>query len=284
MESDTKSIPKGDPIPSTVSDEIVSGGDTTAVEGDDDPILSTSSDEIVSDGDTTAVEGDDDPILNTSSDEIVSDESITAAERDDDPILNTSSDEIVSDESITTVEGGPISIIEDPKTTPLSNRGALWNPFEESALMKELDNKIPIAEIAKKHKRTEMAIKCRIVKIIAKYGIRNIKERWNLEDEDLADTKKIMDEQGRETQIFISNHGTEWTTQEEISLIDELNRGRPIVEIANIHSRTTFAIKCRAVKILLDMRDKGSNIKGIQKRWNIDNEMVQSIGRWMGRS
>jgi hypothetical protein len=110
----------------------------------------------------------------------------------------------------------------------MSNAYKKWTTDEELSLIKHVNDKLPIKDIAEAHKRSVGAIRARMSKI-------NTSE---------PNAYKI------------------WTTEEETLLIKHINNKLPIEDIAKSHERPIFAIKDKIVNIVLN--DPSIIIKNIE--------------------
>jgi len=91
----------------------------------------------------------------------------------------------------------------------MNNIGTLWTPEEESQLLEELQQQIPITDIAKKHGRTEKAIRMRIESMIKKQHQRHgytVSTLMSLYSKSEQEIKAILSEESQSTSTSSSSH------------------------------------------------------------------------------
>ena len=80
-----------------------------------------------------------------------------------------------------------------------------------------------------------------------------------------------------EDKEYPSNVGQKWTDQEEILLLEELDKNININIIAQNHNRMVGGIICRQKEIAYKMYLKNSSIEEIVQKTKLDNESIKQI-------
>ena len=73
---------------------------------------------------------------------------------------------------------------------------------------------------------------------------------------------------------YPSNTGQKWTEDEEIRLLEELNKNMDIITIAEIHNRTPGGINARRKEIAYKMYLQGITMEKIIKKTKLDKSQI----------
>ena len=132
-----------------------------------------------------------------------------------------------------------------------------WTDAEDEQLIKELYDKLPISEIAKKHERTEAAITFRIYKIIGSMN-KSPNEIAKLTNLSVDKVKSIILYDNMFGPITNSEHEMNnklkrWTNNEKEQLIQELFNKLSLDKMAENHKRSASAIMQYLRKTIYEM-------------------------------
>lgn len=98
----------------------------------------------------------------------------------------------------------------------MNNIGTLWTPEEESQLLEELQQQIFITDIAKKHGRTEKAIRMRIESMIKKQHQRHgytVSALMSIYQKSEQEIKAILSEESASPSSLTENSSNrKWST------------------------------------------------------------------------
>ena len=165
-----------------------------------------------------------------------------------------------------------LKIINPDKDYP-TNLGKKWTTEEEYTLLQELDKNINVEIIAQNHKRTIGGIRGRQRTIAYNMYLKNVSI------EEIVKITKLDKETITETILKITNPdptnlGKKWTTEEEYTLLQELDKNINVEIIAQNHKRTIGGIRGRQRTIAYNMYLKNVSIEEIVKITKLDKETI----------
>ena len=193
--------------------------------------------------------------------------------------------------------------LKNPLTNYTSNMGQRWTTEEENTLLEELDKNINIEIIAQIHNRTVGGIRGRQQTIAYNMHLKNVSIeeiiiKTRLDEEQIMETiarkekprkvkpikleNKITDgpflkilKKKNTLTYYPSNMGQRWTTEEENTLLEELDKNINIEVIAQLHNRTVDDIRLRQQTIAYNMRIV--SIEEIIIKTRLDKEQIMKI-------